>query len=100
MKQSTNILFRCSILDKKIIRNKAKKTGLTVSEYCRKSALEKVLQQKLTEDEIEIYKMLVKYHNNFTSISNMLKQRNPKNYETIMDLVAEIKKHLTQFKPK
>ena len=88
------IKFRCTIYEKKVLKVKAKKSGLTLSEYCRKVALEYKITERLTDEHIEIYKMLIRYHNNFKSIGNMFKKRNPKLTETVYELANEIKRHL------
>ncbi len=49
-------------------------------------------------EQIHIYKMLINYHNNFKSIGNMFKKRNPKLTETVYVLANEIKGHLKNFK--
>jgi len=92
--KSEIIKFRCSIYEKKLLKIKAKKSGLTLSEYFRRIALEYKITERLTDEHIEIYKMLIHYHNNFKSIGNMFKKRNPKLTETVYELANEIKKHL------
>ena len=92
------IKFRCSIYEKKLLKVKARKSGLTLSEYFRRVALEQKITARLTDEQISIYKMLVTYHNNFKSIGNMFKKRNPKLTETVHDLANEIKEHLKDFK--
>ena len=92
------IKFRCSMYEKKLLKIKAKKSGLTLSEYFRRVALEQKITARLTDEQIDIYKMLVTYHNNFKSIGNMFKKRNPKLTETVHGLANEIKEHLKDFK--
>ena len=57
-------------------------------------AFEKKIIERLTEDEILIYSTLVKFHNNFKSIGNMYRKRNPKLTEEVYRLANEIKSHL------
>ncbi len=92
------IKFRCSIYEKKLLKIKAKKSGLTLSEYFRRVALERKITARLTDEQIGIYKMLITYHNNFKSIGNMFKKRNPKLTETVHNLANEIKEQLKNFK--
>ena len=66
--KSEIIKFRCSLYEKKILKVKARKCGLTLSEYFRRVALEQKITERLTDEQIDIYKMLIKYHNNFKSI--------------------------------
>tara|TARA_R110001592_G_scaffold11913_1_gene57943 strand:+ start:580 stop:1098 length:519 start_codon:yes stop_codon:yes gene_type:complete len=91
------VKFRCSIYEKKLLKVKAKRSGLTLSEYIRRSLFEMEITERFTEEHIELYKMLIKYHNNFKSIGNMFKKRNPKLMQTVYDLADEIKTHLKRF---
>lgn len=88
------IKFRCSIYEKKMLKIKAKQSGITLSEFCRKSIYEKDIKERLSDDHIEIYKTLVKFHNNFKSIGNMFRKRDPKLSKAVYDLADEIKVHL------
>ncbi len=93
------IKFRCTLLEKKLLKNRATLCGLTLSEYFRRVAFEKKITERLTEDEIEIYKTLVKFHNNFKAIGNMYRKRNPYLTEKVYWLADEIKDHLQKFSP-
>ncbi len=92
------IQFRCSIYEKKMLKLKAKKAGLSLSEYCRSSAFENSIIERLTKEQLEYYAMLVKYKNNFTRISNMFKKRNPRLAKEVEQLANEIQTHLYNFK--
>ena len=96
--KSEIIKFRCSFYEKKLLKIKAKRCGLTLSEYFRRVALEQKITERLTEEQIGIYKMLINYHNNFKSIGNMFRKRNPKLTEMVYGLANEIKSHLKNFK--
>ncbi|PKV51883.1 hypothetical protein ATE84_3983 [Aquimarina sp. MAR_2010_214] len=91
------VKFRCSVYEKKLLKVKALRSGLTLSEYIRRSLFEKEITERFTDEHIELYKMLIKYHNNFKSIGNMYRKRNPKLTETIYDLANDIKSHLKKF---
>jgi len=95
--KSDLVKFRCSIYEKKLLKVKAKRSGLTLSEYIRRSLFEKEITERFTEEHIELYKMLIKYHNNFKSIGNMYRKRNPKLTQEVYDLANEIKAHLKRF---
>ncbi len=96
--KSEIIKFRCSIYEKKLLKVKAATCGLTLSEYFRKVAFEQKLIERLTDEEIEIYKMLIQYHNNFKYIGNMFKKRHPKLTVMVYELANDIKRHLKKFK--
>jgi len=91
------VKFRCSVYEKKLLKVKAKSSGLTLSECIRRTVFEQTITERFSEEHIELYKMLIKYHNNFKSIGNMYKKRNPKLTETVYDLANEIKGHLKKF---
>ncbi len=65
--------FRVSPLEHQIIKSKITKTGLSISEFMRRLSLNLELKNKLTDDEIECYKNLSKYADNFRRISNLFK---------------------------
>jgi len=95
--KSDLVKFRCSVYEKKLLKVKAKSCGFTLSEYIRRSLFEQTITERFSEEHIELYKMLIKYHNNFKSIGNMYKKRNPKLTETVYELAKEIKAHLKKF---
>ena len=92
------VKFRCTVYEKKLLRVKARKSGLSLSEFCRRAAFEDQIIERLTEDQIDAYKMLVKYENNFRRIGNMFRKRNPKLEGEVSDLANEIRMHLLNFK--
>ena len=92
--KSELVKFRCSVYEKKLLNIKATSCGLTLSEYMRRSLFEKEITERFTDEHIEIYKMLLKYHNNFKSIGNMYRNRNPKLTQEVYGLANEIKSHL------
>ena len=92
------VQFRCSVYEKKLLKVKAKKSGLSISEYCRRAAFDDRIIERLTEDQIEAYKLLVNYQNNFKRIGNMFRKRNPQLSEEVTQLAKEIREHLLKFK--
>jgi hypothetical protein len=96
--KKTYIKFRCSIYEKKLLKKRAARAGISLSEYCRNSAFENLVIERLTSQQLAYYQMLVKYKNNFTSISNMFKKHNPKLANEVIQLAEEIRNHLYNFK--
>ncbi|WP_424495332.1 mobilization protein MbpA [Salinimicrobium sp. GXAS 041] len=96
--KSQHIKFRCSIYEKKLLKIKAKHSGISLSEFCRRAAHEKEIKERLSEDHIEIYKTLSKFHNNFKSIGNMFRKKDPKLSREVYKLADEIKTHLQNVK--
>ena len=93
------VQFRCSIYEKKLLKVKAKKSGLSISEYCRRAAaFDDRIIERLTKEQIEMYKMLTKYELNFKRIGNMFRKRNPKLADEVVQLANEIRKHLMGFR--
>lgn len=92
------VQFRCSIYEKKLLKVKANKSGLSISEYCRRAAFDVKIIERFTKEEIEIFKMLAKYHNNFKLIGNMFRKRNPRLADEVTNLAIEIRDHLLSFK--
>ncbi|MCM4156890.1 hypothetical protein DHD80_12845 [Gramella sp. AN32] len=77
-----------------MLRIRAKQSGLSLSEFCRRAIYEKEIKERLSDDQIEIYKTLLKYHNNFKAIGNMFRKRDPKLTSAVYKLADEIKIHL------
>lgn len=92
------VQFRCSIYEKKLLKIKAKKSGISISEYCRRAAFDDRIIERLSEDQIEAYKLLLQYQNNFKRIGNMFRKRNPKLADEVTHLAKEIREHLLSFK--
>ena len=92
------IKFRCSIYEKKVLKKRANRAGISLSEYCRSSAFGDNIIERLTQEQLELYAMLGKYKNNFTRIGNMFKKRNPRLAREVEQLAEEIRKHLYNFK--
>lgn len=88
------VKFRCSVYEKKLLQVKAKRSGLSLSEYCRQVAAEKDIKERLSDDHWEIYKSLVKFHNNFKSIGNMFRKKDPRLSKAVYTLADEINIHL------
>ena len=92
------VQFRCSIYEKKLLKVKADKSGLSISEFCRRAAFDVKIIERFTSEEIEIFKMLAKYQNNFKLIGNMFRKRNPRLADEVTQLANEIRQHLLNFK--
>lgn len=90
--KTERVVLRCTKMEKKIIENFAKKSGLTISEYCRKQARNgKVLAiPKLDKQEIEYLHLLKSYGANFNRLSNLIKQKDPSLIIEIRLLVQEL----------
>jgi len=85
MKKSKNLIIRINDFDYKLIKIKAQDCGISTSEFFRRCALNKSVPKSLNTEELEIYKDLKKFHNNFTSITNLFQKGD---YTT---MISEIK---------
>ncbi len=91
--------FRVSPLEHQIIKNKISKTGLSISEFMRRLSLELELKNKLTDDEVECYKNLSKFADNFRRISNLFKIGDVTGVKNeTLETSRIIKKHLEKLK--
>lgn len=92
------IQIRCSIYEKKLFKRRAARAGISLSEYLRSTAFERNIVERMTPEQLEYYRMLVQYKNNFSRISSMFKKRDPKLAVTVEKLAEEIRNHLKYFK--
>lgn len=92
------IQIRCSIYEKKLLKRRAARAGISLSEYLRSTAFERNIVERITPEQLEYYRMLVQYKNNFSRISSMFKKRDPKLAVTVEKLAEEIRNHLKYFK--
>jgi len=88
------VQFRCSIYEKKLLKVKADKSGLSISEFCRRAAFDVNIVERFSEEQIVIYKMLSKYQYNFKLIGNMFRKRNSRLADEVTQLAQEIRQHL------
>lgn len=99
MKKIKKVEFRVTLTEYLIIKNKAQKAGCSVSEYLRSSALEYPMTYKLSADEIEAYKQLNKFADNFRRISNLFKLGDVTGVkETSIETAKLIREHLNKLK--
>lgn len=94
--RNERLAFRVYSLEKKAIELAAAKSGLCVSDYIRRCYLGKTLKPRLTEAELSLYQLLVAYRNNFSRISNLMKER--KDFTTALkEVITAIDHHLKKF---
>ena len=92
------IQIRCSIYEKKLLKKRAARAGISLSEYLRLTAFQINIVERLTPEQLECYQMLVQYKNNFMRISNMFKHRDSRLAKEVEDLAEKIRTHLQNFK--
>lgn len=93
------IKFRCSIGEKKIIRQQATASGKNLSEFCRGQALHGKIYatRRLTPEERQYFVTLKDQNLGFTRIGNLLKNRDPELYRAIGAFLAESKTLYNRF---
>ena len=92
------IQIRCSIYEKKLLKKRATRAGISLSEYLRSTAFKINMVERITQEQLECYQVLIQYKNNFSRISNMFRKSNPKLAEEVKQLAEEIRTHLKNFK--
>ncbi|HZJ36564.1 MAG TPA: hypothetical protein VFD29_08070 [Gillisia sp.] len=98
MNKKELIKLRCTGLEKAILQKKADNSGQSLSSFVRSAALGHKIGYKLTDEELEAYQMLTKYHNNFVAIINLLKKKDSNFAKEVMRTADEIKEHLKKFR--
>lgn len=99
MLKKERIEIRLTKIDKLILVKKAEKSGMSLSQYVLNSSLNLVIKNKLTIDEIECYKLLSKFADNFRRISNLFKLGDVDGFKKeCLDTSAEIRQHLMKLK--
>lgn len=93
-----HLAFRVYALEKQAILLAAEKSGLSVSDYMRRSCLGSVLTSRLSQEEIALYRMLITYRNNFARISNLVRDRKEFT-EELKNVIQRIDHHLKKFQP-
>ena len=92
------IQIRCSIYEKKLLKRRAARAGISLSEYLRSTAFERNIVERITPEQLEYYQLLVQYKNNFSRIASMFKNRDPQLAAAVIDLAEEIRTHLKNFR--
>ena len=95
------IKFRCTPFEKSIIRQKARQTGRSVSEYCRTQSVKgKIISKpKFTEEEKEFFRTLKKHNTYFARITNLIKQKDPTLTIAVYAHLKNMKQLYTKFFP-
>ncbi|WP_333661014.1 plasmid mobilization protein [Chishuiella changwenlii] len=97
--KSKIIKFRVSNTESYIIKKKAENCGITTSEFIRAVCFDYTIKPRLKDDEIEAYKMLIKYADNFRRISNLFKLGDTTGVKELsIETSKLIRKHLEKFK--
>lgn len=85
MKRNKKIEIRVSQFEKNEISKKAENVGINISEYLRKSGLEKQLNFRFSKEEIDAWKDLTSISNSLKNLTNILSKENRE------ELIRELK---------
>lgn len=98
IRRKRKIECRVSNTELLILKKKAERAGITLSEYIRGTALNYELAYKLSEDEIKSYKLVTELKSNFQRIANYMKYKATDELRTaIMETIQLVNKHLKKF---
>lgn len=99
MLKKHRIEIRLSKIDKLILQKKAEKSAMSLSQYVLSCALKLEMKSRLSEDEIECYKLLSKYADNFRRISNLFNLGDTDGFKKeCLVASSEIRQHLLKLK--
>ena len=85
------IYIGCTLYEKKLLKLKAQRSRLSVSELCLRAVFQVEIKERLSDEHIEIYKTLVKFHNNLKSTDNMFRKSDPELTKSVNLLANQIK---------
>jgi hypothetical protein len=93
------IKFRASELEKERIEGMARRSGTTVSEYCRQICLTgRILAApKLTPEEISYFRALKEHNNGFARLTNIIRNQLPGLGEAIREYLEQSKELYNRF---
>ena len=81
----------CTLYEKKLLKLKAKRSRLSVSEFCLRAVFQVEIKERLSDEHIEIYKTLVRFHNNLKATGNMFRKSDPELTKSVNLLANQIK---------
>ena len=91
-KKSNSVSVRMTPMERMLIESRAKETGMSMSSYMVLCSLGKELKL-LSEEQKTAYKHLATYHNHFSRIGSLVRNRADIS-EEVLEVVREIKKQL------
>lgn len=95
-KRTASINVRYFPIERRLVELYAKRSGLSMSSFVRLSSLRKEIKYRFTKEEVELYRMLVEYRNNFRRISSLIKLKESF-LEELESVIKEIDRHLKKF---
>jgi hypothetical protein len=96
--RNSRLVFRVYAIEKKVIELAASKSGLSLSDYLRRCSLGKTIHSSMEKEELDLYRLLIEYRNNFSRISNLIKEREDFTGD-LKHVISSIDLHLKKFVP-
>ena len=93
------IKFRASESEKERIAGMAKRSGTTVSEYCRQQSLmgRILAAPKLTPEEISYFRALKEHNNGLARLANIIRNKQPGLYAAIAEYLGKSRELYNRF---
>lgn len=89
-KKDRYISVRMTAVERMIIKENAEKSGRTMSRYMVDCAMKRKIKL-ITEEDKQAYQDLANYKNNFSRISNLIKNK-AEIYQEVQEMIKEIEK--------
>ncbi len=96
--RTETIRFRVSKLEKSIVKNKANKSGMLVSEFCRNAIFDKKITYALTEEELEVYNNFTRFVNDFERLANYFKHKDSILSNEVRQVAYDLKNELKKIR--
>ena len=94
--RKVRLSVRVYSLEKSAIELAASHSGLVLSDYVRQCCLGKEIKERFSEEELGLYHLLVEYRNNFSRISNLIKEKQDFS-SPLKELIDQLDKQLKKF---
>jgi hypothetical protein len=98
VRRTEKMQFRLTKLERKIVELEAKELHLSVSDLCRFAVMHVQVYKPLSDEEIEIYRTLIRYKTAFDRTANYFKNSDPRFAGELLSIARELKEHLQKFK--
>lgn len=85
-------------MEKKILILNAKSVNMTMSEYIRSSINNKKVVERLSDEQIEFYLGLMKFHNDFKRLGNLFRKKDPNLKMTLYQVAKKLEYELDTFR--
>lgn len=86
VKREERIQVRTTKLEKKVIQSASDQVGLSVSDFLRKRAFDLQLKERFSPEEMDLFRTLQKYSENFRRLSNYIKNTQGISPQLIADI--------------